>query len=65
MQQEITNNGTSNAPKLGLNSVSGWAYIYENWSAIALGMMIATVFWVIVNIIENIAVKIALIIAGS
>ena len=48
-----------------LPQVSRWAYIYENWSAIALGMLIATVFYVLVNMFENIVVKIALIFNAS
>ena len=56
---------TPQKPQLHKHSVSRWAYIYENWSAIALGMLIATVFYVLVNMVENIVVKIALIFHGS
>ena len=66
MKQEITKpEQTADAPELGLHSISRWAYIYENWSAIALGMLIATVFFVLINMIENIVVKIALIFHSS
>jgi hypothetical protein len=51
-------------PQFKKHSVSRCAYIYKNWSAIALGMLIATVFFVLINMVENIVVKIALIAFG-
>ena len=48
-----------------LRSVNRWAYLYDNWSAIMLGFGIAISFSILLNMIENIIVKIALIIHGG
>lgn len=50
---------------LPIQRVNRWAYLYDNWSAIMLGFGIAISFSILLNMIENIVVKIALIIHGG
>ena len=45
--------------------VNRWAYLFDNWQPIMLGVTIALAFNVIVTMFENVIVKIALIIHGS
>lgn len=56
---------TRTEPVLPLQRANRWAYLYDNWSAIMLGFGIAISFSILLNMIENIIVKIALIIHGG
>lgn len=51
--------------KCHIQRVNRWAYLYDNWSAIMLGFGVAISFSILLNMIENIVVKIALIIHGG
>jgi hypothetical protein len=42
-----------------------WNYLYDNFHAIVLGFAIAISFNVIVSMIENVVIKIAIIIHGG
>ena len=48
-----------------LADVSNWAYLKKNKTAILLGFALGTTLSIVLNLIENIIVKIALIIHGG
>ena len=48
-----------------LADVSNWAYFKKNKTAILLGFAIGTTLSIVLNFIENIVIKIALIIHGG
>jgi len=48
-----------------IQNVNRWAYLFDNWQPIMLGIAIALAFNVIVTMFENVIVKIALIIHGG
>lgn len=48
-----------------IQNVNRWAYLYDNFSAIMLGMVVAFAANRIFTMVENIVVKIAMIINGS
>jgi len=50
---------------LPLQNVNRWAYLYDNFGAIMLGMVVAFAANGIFTMVENIVVKIAMIINGS
>jgi hypothetical protein len=56
-----TNNLPQNPP-LQQTAVSGWAYFRKHKTPILVGFAIGTTLSIVVNLIENIVVKIALII---
>lgn len=56
---------TRTKPVLPLQNVNRWAYLYDNFGAIMLGMVVAFTASGIFTMIENIVVKIALIINGG
>jgi hypothetical protein len=45
-----------------IQNVNRWAYLFNNWQPIMLGIAIALAFSIIVTMFENVIVKIALII---
>jgi hypothetical protein len=52
-------------PALNKGAVSGWAYFRKHKTPILVGFAIGTTVSIVMNLIENIAVKIALIIYGG
>ncbi len=46
-------------------AVSGWAYFRKHKTPILIGFAIGTTLSIVLNLIENIIVKIALIVYGS
>jgi hypothetical protein len=66
-KQEKQANGvnTSTEPALHKHFVNRWAYLFDNWQPIILGIAIALAFNVIVTMFENVIIKIALITHGG
>jgi len=52
-------------PPLQQTAVSGWAYFCKHKTPILVGFAIGTTLSIVLNLIENIVVKIALIIYGG
>lgn len=65
LQADLANGTNTGQDKCHIQRVNRWAYLYDNWSAIMLGFGIAISFSILLNMIENIVVKIALIIHGG
>ena len=52
-------------PQLNIGAVTGWAYFRKHRTPILVGFAIGTTLSIVLNLIENIVVKIALIIYGA
>lgn len=52
-------------PPSSLGAVSGWAYFRKHKTPILMGFSIGTTLSIVLNLIENIIVKIALIAYGG
>lgn len=64
-QKQANGVDTSHEPALHKHIVNRWAYLFDNWQPIMLGIAMALAFNVIVTMIENVIVKITLIINGG
>jgi len=62
---EVNGAETNREQELHKHIVNRWAYLFDNWQPIMLGIAIALAFNVIVTMFENVIVKIALIIHGG
>lgn len=63
MEHKTLNN--HDTPACGKTVVSGWAYLRKHKTPILIGFAIGTTLSIVLNLIENIVVKIALIICGG
>jgi hypothetical protein len=62
---ESTNQNNTTETQSCKSGVSGWAYFRKHKTPILVGFAIGTTLSIILNLIENIVVKIALIIYGG
>lgn len=62
MEETSKNNETA---QLGIGAVSGWAYSRKHKTPILIGFAMGTTLSIVFNLIENIIVKIALIVYGG
>ena len=59
------NEADTGTDKCHIQNVNRWAYLFDNWQSIMLGIAMALAFNVIVTMFENVIVKIVLIIHGG
>jgi len=64
LKEWLTEFAESEVKNLHIQNVNRWAYVFDNWQPIMLGIAMALAFNVIVTMFENVIVKIALIIHG-
>lgn len=65
VKAQANEDDTRTEPALHKHIVNRWAYLFDNWQPIMLGIAMALAFNVIVTMFENVIVKIALIIHGG
>lgn len=64
-QKQANDVETKQKQALHKHIVNRWAYLFDNWQPIVLGIAMALAFNVIVTMFENVIAKIALIIHGG